>query len=213
MEIDADRHLSAVERSVTLLEREGQPASTVTLSRSYPTGIADLWDAVTNAERIPRWFLPVSGTLEPGGRYQLEGHAGGVITTCVPPSRLALTWEFGGDVSWVELRLSAAGTDRARLELSHTAHLSPHWTMYGPGAVGVGWELGLVGLALHVAQPDAARPDEAEFVASSAGRALIRGSSDGWRLAAVDAGEDPVAAGEAAARTAAFYTGESTEST
>ena len=73
MEIDVERHLGAGERSVSSPVLEGQPARAVTLSRSYRTGIADLWDAVTSAERIPQWFLPVSGTLEPGGRYQLEG--------------------------------------------------------------------------------------------------------------------------------------------
>ena len=211
MEIDVEHHLGAMERSVALLEREGQPASAVTLSRSYPTGTLDLWDAVTSGERIARWFLQVNGTLEPGGRYQLEGNAGGVITTCVPESRLSLTWEFAGDVSWVDLRLSAEGTDCARLELSHTARLSPHWTAYGPGAAGVGWELGLLGLALHLAQPDAPKPDEAAFVSSRVGKAFIIGSSEGWHETAVAAGEDPDTARAAATRTAAFYTGESGE--
>ena len=31
--------------------------------------IDDVWDACTNPERIPRWFLPVSGDLRLGGRY------------------------------------------------------------------------------------------------------------------------------------------------
>ena len=67
------------------LERDGQPARAVTLARSYATTVEDLWDAVTNGERILRWFLPISGELAPGGRYQLEGNAGGVITACEPP--------------------------------------------------------------------------------------------------------------------------------
>lgn len=208
MEIDVERHLGAVERSVSSLVLEGQPARAVTLSRSYRTGITDLWDAVTSAERIPRWFLPVSGTLEPGGRYQLEGNAGGEITVCVQLSHFALTWEFGGWVSWVKVGLSADGERRARLALTHTAHLSEQWTEYGPGAAGVGWELGLLGLALHLADPDAPKPDEAAFAASPDGKALIRGSSDGWRQAAVAAGEEPDVARAAARRTAAFYTGE-----
>ena len=81
------------------VERDGHSARAVTLSRSYGTTVEDLWDAVTNGERIPRWFLPVSGELGPGGRYQLEGNAGGVITECERLSHFALTWEFGGDVS------------------------------------------------------------------------------------------------------------------
>ena len=36
MEFDVKRHLGAVERSVSSLERDGQPARAVTLARSYP---------------------------------------------------------------------------------------------------------------------------------------------------------------------------------
>ena len=130
---------------MSLLERDGQAASAVTLARSYATTVADLWDAVTNGERIPRWFLPISGKLRLGGRYQLEGNAGGEITACEPLSHFALTWEFGDNVSWVAVRVSDEGAGRARLTLTHTAHLSQHWDHYGPGAAGVGWEMGLVG--------------------------------------------------------------------
>ena len=211
MGFNVEGHLGAAERSVSSLERDGRPARAVTLARSYATMVEDVWDAVTNGERIPRWFLPVSGDLELGGRYQLEGNAGGVITACERPSRLALTWEFGGDVSWVEVRVSDDGVARARLALTHTAHLSDHWDEYGPGAVGVGWELGLMGLAIHLAQPTEPRPDEAAFAASPDGKAFISESSDGWGRAAVAAGTDPVAARAAARRTTAFYTGEVAE--
>ena len=86
--------------------------------------------------------------------------------------------------------------------------MSDHWEQYGPGATGVGWEMALLGIALHVAQPDATKPDEAAFAASADGKALITGSSEGWEQAAVAAGEDPAAAHAAATRTTAFYTGE-----
>ena len=207
MKFDVEGHLGAVERSVSALEREGQPARAVTLSRSFATTVEDLWDAVTSGERIPRWFAPVSGDLELGGRYQLEGNAGGTITACEPPSHFALTWEFAG-VSWVEVRVADAGDGSARLTLSHIAPLSDHWAQYGPGAAGVGWEMGLLGLALHIAQPDAPKPDEAAFAASPDGKALITGSSEGWEQAAIAAGTDPEAAHAAATRTTAFYTGE-----
>ena len=211
MDIDFASHLGAVDRAVSSSEREGRPTRSVTLARSLGTTIEDLWDAVTNAERIVRWFLPVAGDLQAGGRYQLEGNAGGLITECERPSRFALTWEFAGDVSWVEVRLTEAGDGRARIALTHTAHLSPHWDEYGPGAAGVGWEMGLMGLAIHVEQPDAPMPDEEAFAASPEGRAYITGSSEGWAQAAIDAGEDADAARGAAKRTAAFYTGEAPE--
>ena len=109
MSIDVEGHLSAVERTVSSLERDGQPARAVTLSRSFETTVEDLWDAVTNAGRIPLWYAPISGDLQPGGRFQIEGNAGGSITACERLSHFALTWEFAGDVSWVEAQVSAVG--------------------------------------------------------------------------------------------------------
>ena len=213
MDFVVEKHLGTVERSVSSLERDGQPARAVTLSRSYATTVEDLWDAVTNGERIPRWFLPISGDLEPGGRYQLEGNAGGVITTCERLSHFALTWEFGEDVSWVEVRFSDVGAGHARLTLTHTSHFSEHWGEYGPGAAGVGWELGLMGLAIHLAQPTEPKPDEVAFATSPDGKAFITGSSERWGQEAVAAGTELDAACEAARRTTAFYTGQSAEPT
>ena len=211
MNFDVEGHLDAVERAVSSLERDGQPARAVVLSRSFATTLEDLWDAVTNRERIPRWFLPVDGELEPGGRYQLEGNAGGVVTACEPRSGFALTWEFGGDVSWVAVRCSDDGAGGARLALTHTQRVSEHWDEYGPGAVGVGWEAGLLGLAIHLADPAAPMPDPAAFAASPDGRAFMTGSSEGWEQAAVASGTDPATARSRARRTTAFYTGESLE--
>ena len=210
MSVDAESHLAAVERSVSLRERDGRPAGAVTLGRSFRVSLESLWDALTNAERIQRWLLPISGELELGGRFELKGNASGEITACERPSHLALTWEFASDVSWVEVRCSANGAGAARLELLHTALLSPHWDEYGPGAAGVGWELGLLGLALHLEQPDKPQLDEHAFAASPEGKSLIKGSAEAWGEAGIAAGEEPDAARTAARRTAAFYTGEST---
>lgn len=208
MSFDVQEHLRAVERSVSSLERDGRPARAITLDRSFPVPLDDLWDAVTNGERIPRWFLPITGELELGGRFQLEGNAGGVITACEPPSLVSVTWEFAGDTSWVDVRCSPEETGAAHLELTHTALLSPHWEQYGPGATGVGWEGGLLGLFLHLTAPDAPKIDAAEFAASVEGKALMTGSSKAWGEAAIAAGENADVARAAARRTAGFYTGQ-----
>ena len=211
LEFNPEEHLAAVDRSVLMLEREGQPASAVTISRSFPASVEKLWDATTMAESIGRWFTPVSGELKLGGRYQLEGNAGGVITECERLKRFALTWEFAGDVSWVEVEYSEDAEGSARLTLTHTALLSPHWTEFGPGAVGVGWEMGLLGLSLHLSYPEEPMPDEAAFAASDEGRRFIAGSSRGWGEASIAAGTEPSPASVAADRTTAFYTGETGE--
>ena len=208
MNFDPETHLAALERSVAFLERDGQPASAVALSRSFATTLEDLWDAVTNADRIPRWFAPVSGNLEPGGHYQVEGNAGGTISACESQSHFGLTWEFAGDVSWVAVQVWEEEAGQVGLVLIHTALLSEHWDQFGPGAVGVGWEMGFLGLALHIADPSAPKPDEEEFATSPEGRAFIHGSSEAWAQAAIAAGTEPEVARAAAGRTAAFYTGE-----
>ena len=80
MSFDLNTHLAATGRTMRLTTRDGGSAYAVAISRSYAAAAEDLWDAVTNGERIPRWLLPVSGDLEVGGRYQLERNAGGTVT-------------------------------------------------------------------------------------------------------------------------------------
>lgn len=81
------------------------------------------------------------------------------------------------------------------------------WEQFGPGAVGVGWDLALIGLGLHLdgGEPDPARV--AAWSASDEGRRFISETSDAWAQAAIAAGSDPATAQAAAAKTTAFYTG------
>ncbi|AEI68995.1 SRPBCC family protein [Corallococcus macrosporus] len=207
---DVQRYLGAVVREVERREHEGKPARVVVATRDYDTTPEDLWDALTNPERLPRWFLPVTGELKLGGRYQLKGNAEGSVTRCEPPRHLAVTWEFGGGISWVDVILAAAPGGGTRLRLEHMAHVSPHWESYGPGAVGVGWELGLVqGLARHLESGGAAVDPAAveAWTTSEEGKAFITASSEGWGAADAKAGEDAATAKARAARTTAFYTG------
>jgi uncharacterized protein YndB with AHSA1/START domain len=104
MQIVVDRFIDAVSREVIDREFQGQPARAVVIRRSYPTNVEDLWDALTNAERLPRWFLPLSGDLRLGGRYQFGGNAGGEITACDPPRSFSVTWEFGDNPTWLTIR-------------------------------------------------------------------------------------------------------------
>ena len=208
MLLDVAFHLDAVERSVVYRDRDGKAASEVIISRSYKTTVDDLWDALTNGHRIPRWFLPISGELELGGQFQFEGNAGGTITACEHLSYLTVTWEFGPHVSWVDARVSEDNASRARLNLVHTAYLSEQWDEFGAGATGVGWEMGLLGLALHIDLPEEPKLDAATFHTTPYGKALLTGSSEAWGKASVRGGTDAEAARAAARRTTAFYTGE-----
>src|SRR5690606_9694111 len=163
-----------------------------------------------NPGRLPRWFAPVSGDFRLGGRYQVEGNAGGEITRCEPPQHLALTWEMHGAVSWVDVRLTAESGGRTQLYLEHTAHVpDDFWKQFGPGAVGVGWEQALLGLDQHFSTEASVSPDNAEaWIASDNGREFIKASSDAWADASMASGTPAAAAREAGERTRAFYTGD-----
>lgn len=195
------------ERVVRTGERDGSPTRIVVARRTYRTDADDLWDALTDPERIPRWFLPVTGDLRVGGRYQTEGNAGGVIERCDRPEVLGLTWEMGDRVSWLELRLLPDG-DGTRLELVHEAPVDPDfWAQFGPGAVGVGWDLAMWGLGLHVATGEAVDPEMGmAFPMTPEGRAFVEVAASGWAAAAAADGDDADAATEAGERTLAFYT-------
>jgi uncharacterized protein YndB with AHSA1/START domain len=207
MSFDPAATAGLVTREVRSGSRDGTATKIIVGRRIYRVGQADLWDAVTSPDRLARWFLPVSGDLRVGGRYQTEGNASGVIEHCQPTESFAVTWEFGGTLSWLAVTLTPA-REHTVLELAHEAPVDPErWGQFGPGAVGVGWDLALLGLGLHLADGAAVDPEEAAaFTATPDGAQFIAGAAAGWGDAAAADGEDPAAAQQAAARTAAFYT-------
>lgn len=209
-DIDVLRYIGAVTREIQTREYEGRSARVLIATCSYDTGIDDLWDAITNPERIPRWFLPISGDLRPGGRYQLQGNAGGQIRGCDPPRAFDITWEFGGQVSWVNVRLTELSDGGAQMRLEHIAHVPDDlWNQYGPGAVGIGWDLGMLGLRRHLETGATLDPKQgAQWPTTEDGKQFVSRSSEGWCRASIAAGTPEPSAHEAAGRTTAFYTGQ-----
>ena len=207
--IDVKHQISEVRREVGSRVLEAGEARVITISQAYEGSLEDVWDACTNPERIARWFLPVSGDLRLGGRYQLEGNAGGTIERCDPPNSFAATWEAGAQESWIEVRLSEQPDGRIRLQLDHIAHVGDDfWAQYGPGAVGIGWDLALIGLARHTSGEGPVDPRQAAaWVGSDDGRQFITLSSELWRQASIAAGTPAAEAWAAAERVFAFYTG------
>ena len=207
MTIDPVAMAGLMTREVRTGFRDGAPTKVVIAHRTYRASQADLWDCLTNPERIPRWFLPVTGELKVGGRYQLEGNAGGVVERCEEPEAFAVTWEFGEMMSWLTVTLAPDGQG-TRLELAHEAHVDPAmWGQFGPGAVGVGWDLGLLGLGRHIETGTQVDPATAvTFPRSLEGAEFIRLAAAGWADAAIKDGDEPGPSRGAAERTAAFYT-------
>ena len=207
MQIDINQQAGAVSREVGDRTHQGKPARHVVVAQTYSTSAEDLWDALTSAERLPRWFMPVSGDLRLGGRFQLQGNAGGEILACQPPKLLKLTWEYGGEVSWVDVGIAALTKDSARLTLEHIAYPSEHWKNFGPGAVGIGWDLALVGLSQHLAGGMNDPKEGMAWMMSDQGKAFVRLSSDAWCRADIAGGAAEDVAKAGAERTAAAYTG------
>lgn len=205
-----EEHLARMDRRYFSSTRDGMETVVVAAGRTYNTTALDLWDAVTNPERLARWFLPISGDLKLGGRYQLEGNAGGSIQECVQPELIRVTWEFGGGVSWLTVRfmLLAEGT---RLELEHEGPIVPGFSdVFGPGALGVGWDGGFLGLTIHLTDPSADKPVESdpEWPMSPEGKAFYGAAAKAWGEAEIAFGTPRDVALARAEATRGFYTGE-----
>ena len=209
--IDIAREIEAITREVGTKTIPAGDGQTVTLTRDLDAAIEDVWDALTTAERITRWFLPIELDARIGGRYQLTGQAGGEVLECQRPSRFKITWAYGENitpeqVSEVEVRLTSLGEDRTRLRMEHAAVSPPEmWDQFGPGAVGVGWDQGLLGLSLYLATGSTVE-DPIAWQISPEGIDYATRSSQAWGAANLAAGADRAVVERNIAATTAFYT-------
>jgi uncharacterized protein YndB with AHSA1/START domain len=153
---DMVEELAAIHRNV--VRDDSADTVSVTLTRTYDADVEDAWDALTNPERLPRWFYPVSGDLKVGGTFQLEGNAGGEIRRCDRPTRLEVT--FGGPDSILDLRLAETG-GRTTVELTHRVPLAMAGSGAGALFVGPGWDGALLGLGIQLRGQSVGDPLEA----------------------------------------------------
>ncbi len=207
--IEILREIEAVQREVRARSFPAGEGRVIRLQRDYAAPIDDVWDALTDPDRIGRWFLPISGDYRLGGRYQFEGNAGGTILECERPNRLKVTWGYGemaseADTSEVEVRLSAVDDVTTRFEFEHSAMVpEDRWEQFGPGAVGVGWDQGVLGLSLHLRGGSVDDPEAWQL--SDEGRDFATRSSQAWGEANRAAGADPEVAARGVENTTAFY--------
>jgi uncharacterized protein YndB with AHSA1/START domain len=194
--IDIVRQIAAIHREVGKRPADSGDDVTVLMRRSYDADIEDVWDAVTDPDRVKRWFMPLSGDLRPGGKFQLEGNAGGEILSCDPPRRLKVT--FGGPTSLVELRLAEDG-DATSLELEHTVPIEMAGSGAGALFVGPGWDGGLMALDLFVRGEVIADPVAA--ASSLEAQEFCRQSVQAWSATVEASGTATAAEIAAAAET------------
>jgi uncharacterized protein YndB with AHSA1/START domain len=165
--LDIGRQIGAIGREVA----DDGDLVRVQMDRRYPSSAADVWEALTDPDRIRRWMMPISGDLRVGGSFQLEGNAGGEILRCERPNLLRVT--FGDPSSLVEVRLAEDGADTV-LTLEHTVPKAMAGGVAGALYVGPGWDGALLGLGLYLdgqvsEDPVAAAssPEAQEFSAGS----------------------------------------------
>jgi uncharacterized protein YndB with AHSA1/START domain len=208
--MDIANEIKAIGRTVGTRDTRAGEARTAHLRRTYDAAIEDVWDAITDPDRIRRWFLPVSGDLRPGGRYQLQGQAGGEILRCEPPRLLRVSWIFGepdpDGISEVEVRLSDDAGGGTVFELEHVATVdAQRWTEYGPGAVGVGWDGALLGLGLYLGGEEMKESEREAWMMSAEARDFMTRSSHAWAAAHEAAGATSAEAAAARDNTIRFY--------
>ncbi|MEU0304217.1 SRPBCC family protein [Streptomyces sp. NPDC006175] len=203
--------IGRVHRKVGTRRVGSEEAGTVLLRRTFDAGRDEVWDAVTSPERIARWFLPVTGDFRVGGGYQLEGNAGGEILECARPERLRVSWLSGPDPAFseVEVRLAPEGSGRTVFELEHVSVVPEEFrSQYGPGAVGIGWDLALLGLGWHLTGDGISPEDAVEWENSPEAKRFVTRSGEEWGRAFAASGADPETVTATTVATIAFYTGE-----
>lgn len=199
--------LGTLHRQVAREGSGGDEVVRLTITREYPTDAADLWSALTEPDRIARWFMPISGELHEGGSFQLEGHAGGDILACDPPALLRTT--FGSPDSIVTLTLTPAGDAASQLRLDHSVPLAMAQSVAGAMFPGPGWDGAVIGLGRYLAGEDLGDPRE--MTASPEVVALNAASVDRWAEVAEQAGATPEEVQQARAVALAQYAPESAE--
>jgi uncharacterized protein YndB with AHSA1/START domain len=123
----------------------------VVMKSRYATDPADLWSAITEPERLTRWYGKVEGDLQEGGEFTLFVHGShwegrGRINVCDPPRKLQVTMaEEGRSEGVLTAELIPDGTHTALvIERSNV----PLDKLVAHGA---GWHLHVEDLAAYLA--------------------------------------------------------------
>jgi uncharacterized protein YndB with AHSA1/START domain len=198
--------LDATKRTVEVGTESDSEVRTLTLTWLFDTSEDSLWSACTTADELGRWFLPISGDLHEGGRYEIRDIASGLIRQCRPKRLVVATWEYPPEISSVELRLLPQES-RIGATFRHISHVvDSYWIQFGPGAFGIFWDLAFMRLATYLARgPEGSKFDLSVWAASIEGYKFMLMSSQAWCAANIAAGADPAVAQRAADRTMTAY--------
>lgn len=200
---EIDRRTSGTFRQVS--EKEKQCA--VVLERTVMESVPTVWAALTEPDRLARWYGPVEGTVASGStvRFPRSG-AEATIEICDHHRFFNLAWDPQNDGGLVQVSLTKV-QEGTVLTLRHTLPRNQHWDQYGPAAVGLGWDGMLLALSFYLQGDDRLAPeDQQAFSAGEEGRAFTKRSAEAWKDAHVKAGADELKAEQAARQSYEAYT-------
>jgi uncharacterized protein YndB with AHSA1/START domain len=129
--------------------REEGGRGVVRIEDVYPTGIDDLWSAVTEPARLGRWIADVAGDLREGGEFTATFTSGwtgsGSVEICDAPHRLRVrTQQPGQEVTTMEAVLTAEG-DATRLVIEERGLPLAEYADHGAG-----WQAHAEDLRAHI---------------------------------------------------------------
>jgi uncharacterized protein YndB with AHSA1/START domain len=145
-----EKPVTAIEGTLHSFDGKG----VVRMKSRYESDIDDLWSALTDPQRLARWYGKVDGDLRVGGEFTAtvfgSGWDGrGRIDVCVPPRKLEVTmWEEEGAEGVVAAELVADG-DATILVIERRG--IPLDLLY---AYGAGWQAHVEDLGAHLAGQD-----------------------------------------------------------
>lgn len=165
------------DRSVT----RGSDGFVQTFRHRYATTVDDLWAALTEPDRILNWLGPVAQRSADGRTLVINIGSGDsmapvriVVRRCVPPTELAVDWEWlGQPVSLVTAELRPVDQDHVELTLRHPSVASEQLVV----GYGGGWESCLLALGSEAGAErwTADRLDDHERAAHEAWRRVLEG--------------------------------------
>jgi uncharacterized protein YndB with AHSA1/START domain len=204
--------VDAVRRTVDIEHGPDSVRLASTLATTLAPAPVRLWPMLTDPARLVQWYGPVTGDLQEGGSFRAPA-AGGRILEVEAPHSLRLTWEYEGREDALRLRLDPVDDGSTALELVHVTEVDPEvFSRFGPGALAVGWDLALLGLAAYsrgwedMCGREVPLPTPT-WLASEEGAAFVRAWSIRWAAASTAAGTDPDLARAGEIATTAAYGG------
>lgn len=111
----------------------------IRFAQTYPTSVEDLWDAVTDPERLSRWMAPYEGEFRLGGRWLARYDDGtvfteGTVTACDAPRTFTTTWHASEEQETTLTVTVEPVADGAALRLEHDGvggrDYAPGWHTY-----------------------------------------------------------------------------------